>query len=86
MRRTVLLATLPPVCLAMPPKAKSIAVPDAEASEPAAKKALTRQLASAKFGELEKGHRHKEQQIGKVERAGGIYCTATHTVIQEQQY
>ena len=60
-----MLATLPPVCLAMPPKAKSIAVPDAEASEPAAKKALTRQLASAKFGELEKGTGTRKSNLAK---------------------
>ena len=49
-----MLATLPPVCLAMPPKAKSIAVPDAEASEPVAMPVVGRKLASAKFGELER--------------------------------
>ena len=60
-----MLATLPPVCLAMPPKAKSIAVPDAEASEPVATPVVGRKLASAKFGELEKGTGTRKSNLAK---------------------
>ena len=60
-----MLATLPPVCLAMPPKAKSIAVPDAEASEPVATPVVGRKLASAKFGELRKGTGAMKSNLAK---------------------
>ena len=49
----------------MPPKAKSIAVPDAEASEPVATPVVGRKLASAKFGELEKGTGTRKSNLAK---------------------
>ena len=49
----------------MPPKAKSIAVPDAEASELVAIKAIGRRLASAKFGELRKGTGAMKSNLAK---------------------